>query len=416
MKHVVWNEKSSGPGVADGVNAVRAFLRVYYARLLDPELQAMKARKGDTDPALLARGPFDPDLRYWVKLFQESFNRSATPAVTSVKAKLPNKKLAAAGDIDWGTRVVMGIDEALARDDAILLPAGIGAKVGGLTATELKAAHRNERFVGNAYRVEGLDGLLAKLGLRDVPEEAVSKMRIAPLDEGNFIVPEGHVLYNAAADKSECAALVQTLGVPNTNRWRRGPRVQDIDYLPRGTVIATLGTGVYLSDYSGKSHVGIFLAKDDHGLWMLDQYRGGQGKLGIRFKKFGAPHSRTRVSASRYLVDDYSYRMEVVDKDGSKSYARDFSLETIRYRTNLTGDGSEYYVLLDDGKLARRDSGAHRLRTPEENREGVNELFTEIFGMSSAQLAEKWRRETEESMRAVREAADTLKPAPKPAP
>jgi hypothetical protein len=383
---------------------------------MDPELLAIKARKGDTEPALLARGPFDADLRYWVKLFQESFNRSTAPGVTRVKAKLPNKKLVATGDIDWGTRLVMGIDEALARDDAILLPVGVGAKVTSLTATELKAAHRDERFVGNAYRVEGLDGLLTKLGLRDMPEEAVSKVRIAPLDEGNFVVPEGHVLYNAAADKSECAALVQSLGVPNTNQWRRGPRVQDIDYLPRGTVIATLGTGVYLSDYSGRSHVGIFLSKDDHGLWMLDQYRGGEGKVGIRFKKFGAPHSRTRVKASKYLVDDYSYRMEVVDKHGNKSYARDFSLEAIRYRTNLTGDGSEYYVLLDDGKVARRDSRAHRLRTPEENREGVNELLGEMFGMSPTQLAEKWRRETAESMKAVREAANSVKPAPKPAP
>jgi hypothetical protein len=412
MKHVVWNEKSSGPGVADGVNAVRAFLCTYYAPLFDPELLAMKARKGETEPALPARGPFDGDLRYWVKLFQDSFNRSKSPAVTRVKAKLPNKKLVETGDIDWGTRIVMGIDEALARDDAILLPVGVGAKVASLTATELKAAHRDERFVGNAYRVEGLDGLLTKLGLRDVPEEAASRMRIAPLDEGNFVVPEGHVLYNTAADKSECAALVQTLGVPNTNQWRRGPRVQDIEFLPRGTVIATLGTGVYLSDYSGKSHVGIFLSKDDHGLWMLDQYRGGEGKVGIRFKKFGAPHSRTRVKASRYLVDDYSYRMEVVDESGHKTYARDFSLETIRYRTNLTGDGSEYYVLLDDGKVARRDSRAHRLRTPEENREGINELVTEMFGMSSAQLAEKWRRETEESMKAVREAANAVKRAP----
>jgi hypothetical protein len=412
MKHVIWNEISSGPGVADGVNAVRAFLCAYYARLLDPELLAMKARKGDMEPALLARGPFDADLRYWVKLFQQSFNRSKAPAVNRVKAKLPNKKLVETGDIDWGTRIVMGIDDALARDDAILLPVGVGAKVANLTATELKAAHRDERFVGNAYRVEGLDGLLTKLGLRDVPEEAVSRMRIAPLDDGNFVVPEGHVLYNAAADKSECAALVQTLGVPNTNRWRRGPRVQDIEFLPRGTVIGTLGTGVYLSDYSGRSHVGIFLSNDGHGLWMLDQYRGGEGKVGIRFKRFGAPHNRVRVKASRYLVDDYSYRMEVVDKSGHKAYAHDFSLETIRYRTNLTGDGSEYYVLLDDGKVARQDSGTDRLRTREENREGVKELLGEIFGMSPTDLAEKWRRETEESMKAVRDAANAVKRAP----
>jgi hypothetical protein len=292
----------------------------------------------------------------------------------------------------------MGISETLADDDAIQLPDVVAVTL-ALTATELEAAKPGERLTGWAYRVKDLDKLLSALGLKDAPVGTVSDKRIAPLEEGSFVVPEGHALYGAAADKSECAALVQSLGVPNTNRWRRGPRVQDIKTLEPGTVIATLGSGVYLSDYSGKSHVGIFLRKTDLGLVMLDQFRGGNGKLGIRFKKFGTPHRRQRVNASKYISPSYSYRMEVVDQHGKKKYARDYSLNTVRYRENLTGDGSEYYVLLDNGNVAREKSDAHRTRTPEENRQAAKELVAELFDgvdiMGPKDAGEKLRKALE---------------------
>jgi hypothetical protein len=149
--------------------------------------------------------------------------------------------------------------------------------------------------------------------------------------------------------------------------------------LAPGTVIATLGTGVYLSDYSGKSHVGIFLSKTDKGLVMLDQYRGGDGKVGIRLKQFNAPHKISKVPPWQFLDRGFSYRMPVVEKDGSTSYAHDYSLATVRLRVGITHDGSEYYVLLDDGSIARRDSNADRLRTPEEERLAVRALINELF-------------------------------------
>jgi hypothetical protein len=340
------------------------------------------------------------------------------------KKGLPSGRLIESGEIDWATRRVMGIDEALARDDAIQLPAGVRASKSSLTATELKAAHRDERFVGGTYRVEAVDALLAKLGLKFDPTNTkplLSDYRVAPLDEGKFIVPKGHILFGPATeklgqlglkktafDKSECAALVQCLGVANTDQWRRGPWVQGTDFLAPGTVIATLRSGVYLSDYSGRSHVGIFLGKDHHGLWMLDQFRGGTGTVGIRRKTFGAPHHEVRVKASTYLFDGYSYRREIVDKDGKKIYGHDYSLDTIRTKSELTGDGSEYYILLDDGEVARKDSPvADRPRSPEENREAVKELVTELFGMTSEEFAEKVRRDAQE----LRNAADSVRPA-----
>jgi hypothetical protein len=392
MKHVVWKEGASGPGI----DHVRTFLREYNADALKLSEQ-MGHRFGSPTFSLPPTGPFDFNLRTWVKRFQEDLNRKKRRTVPET------------GEVDWKTRHFMGIDEALADDDAVQPPREIAAAtLFALTATELEAAS-GERLTGRAYRVKDLDKLLSALGLTDARVNTVSDKRIAPLEDGYLVVPEDHTLYRSAADKSECAALVQSLGVPHTKRWRRGPRVQDVEALPPGTVIATLGSGVYLSDYSGKSHVGIFLRQDDLGLVMLDQFRGGSGKLGIRYKKFGAKHKKTRVKASRYINPGYSYRMEVVGKDGKKTYARDYSLDTVRYRESITGDGSEYYVLLDDGNVAREDSTAHRRRTPEEHRQAAKEFVAELFDgvdiMGPKDAGEK-----------LRKALEGVKPPPPAAP
>jgi hypothetical protein len=231
-------------------------------------------------------------------------------------------------------------------------------------------------------------------------------MRIAPLAEGTFLVPEDHALYDAASDKSECAALVQAFGLPNTNQWRRGPRVQDVAILAPGTVIATLGSGVYLSDYSGKSHVGIFLAKTARGIVMLDQYRGGGGKLGIRTKYFGARHEISPVPLSRLIDSSYSYRTPIVDTNGDTTYVQDQRLATVRTRVNLTGDGGEYYILLGDGHVARHDSPNVLRRSKAENREVAHALVTELF--AGTDIAGDARRSGEE----LRRALEDLKPAP----
>lgn len=87
--------------------------------------------------------------------------------------------------------------------------------------------------------------------------------------------------------KNECASLVQYFGLPHTTKWQKGPRVSDLEpgSLPEGTIVATLREGKYHSDYSGRSHVGIYLSHDDHpeylktksqiaGVSLFDQYNG----------------------------------------------------------------------------------------------------------------------------------------------
>ena len=397
MRHVIWKEGSSGPGV----DAVRSFLREFLHGVLD----IGESRFGTLEVSMPATGSFDANLRRWVKHFQTKFNHaSEDPLIARLKARLPGGRLAETGEVDCGTRLVMGISEDLARDGTVLLPDGVTAVRLPLTASERAAAKPGDGFVGSAYRIVELDKLLRALGLDRAAAggDKVSDKRIAWLDGGWLMVPDGHVLYGAAEEGSECAALVQSLGVPSTDRWRRGPRVQDIEFLEPGTVVATLGSGVYLSDYSGMSHVGIFLRKTAHGLAMLDQYREGKGTLGIRVKPFGAPHTRTRVKASRYINPDHSHRMEVTDAHGNKAYARDYSLATVRYRTNLINDGSEYYVLLDDGQVARQSSNQDRRRTLSETVEALGDLVQE-YSVGSA-----------ENRRALTEALKKVRPAVPP--
>ena len=377
MKHVIWREGTGGPGI----EKARAFLRGYFDIA---GLAAMASRKGDSGRDLPATGAFDPDLRGWVRQFQASFNSSREK--TAVRLRILLKGLPDNGDIDWRTRLVMKIDEKLADDAQVMLPDGVVAKQSPLTPDELKVAPPpGERYIGNAYRVHGLDRLLAALGLSDRKVNSVSDKRIALLD-GPLMVPDTHALYRKATEASECAALVQALGVPGTERWQRGPHVQDIAYLAPGTVIATLGTGVYLSDYSGKSHVGIFLWKTDKALVMLDQFKGGDGKGGIRdgkvairVKPFNRGSSELRVKASRYIKPDYGYRKEFIDKDGNKSWRHDYSLKTVMVKMDLTSDGSEYYVLLDDGTVARRDSRNAVQRTAAENKQAAHSYAEELF-------------------------------------
>ena len=85
--------------------------------------------------------------------------------------------------------------------------------------------------------------------------------------------------------KNECALLVQAFGCGRTRNWRRGPHVRALRHIPRGTVVATLRDGVYYSDHSGRSHVGIFDSfisganGQPKGFRMFDQSNGNDIKL-----------------------------------------------------------------------------------------------------------------------------------------
>jgi hypothetical protein len=137
--------------------------------------------------------------------------------------------------------------------------------------------------------------------------------------------------------KNECVHLVKYFGVPYTGTWRRGPQVCHFKpgELPVGTVIATLRDDVYHSDYSGRSHVGIYLSHDDYtdytavagktaGLWMMDQWNG----------------ATIRRSKRHYAV--------VADALGKKAKKGWTTADGKRmsHRVNWIRDGEEYFVVM----------------------------------------------------------------------
>ncbi len=137
--------------------------------------------------------------------------------------------------------------------------------------------------------------------------------------------------------KNECASYVQYFGIPNTRSWLRGPRVCDFKpgELPEGTVVATLRDGKYYSDYSGRSHVGIYLKHDDYtsylssknatvGVTLMDQYNGA------------VISRRTKL----YAVD-----ADATGKPSANCWT-DSSGVTRTKRVSWGADGEEYYVLL----------------------------------------------------------------------
>jgi hypothetical protein len=136
--------------------------------------------------------------------------------------------------------------------------------------------------------------------------------------------------------KNECVHFVQYFGVKNTKTWRRGPRVCDFrpGELQEGTVIATLRDGEYHSDYSGRSHVGIYLSHDSYeqylksksktaAVWMMDQYNG----------------NKIMARPKRYFIDANMPGAPTKKWNDSQGIARS-------RRVNWGRDGEEYYVLM----------------------------------------------------------------------
>src|SRR5581483_1432730 len=133
MKHVIWDVGASGPGI----EAVRAFLREYHALPL-----AQFQKHGILAPT----GDFDYTVRTWVQRFQHQYNYFISKG----------HKLIETGQVDFETRLVMGVPESLAVDDAKSPPAACKAQLSNLMAWELAAAKEGEKFVGQAYRVPNL--------------------------------------------------------------------------------------------------------------------------------------------------------------------------------------------------------------------------------------------------------------------
>ena len=137
--------------------------------------------------------------------------------------------------------------------------------------------------------------------------------------------------------KNECASYVQYFGIPNTKTWLRGPRVCDFKpgELPEGTVIATLRDGKYYSDYSGRSHVGIYLSHDDYATYLSSK----SGSLGVKIMEQYNGHKIWRD------VKRYSVEANEVGKPSPKCWTDTDGVVRDK-RVSWGKDGEEYYILL----------------------------------------------------------------------
>ncbi|MEG3088586.1 BPSL0067 family protein [Sphingomonas sp. PB4P5] len=135
---------------------------------------------------------------------------------------------------------------------------------------------------------------------------------------------------------SECVHLVKYFGVPYTGTWRRGPQVCHFKpgELPVGTVIATLRDNVYHSDYSGRSHVGIYLGHDDYGAFIASRSK----TAGVRMSNQWNGQV-VQDSTKAYAVEADAY-------GGASRKAWNINGTMVKNRLSWTKDGEEYFVVM----------------------------------------------------------------------
>lgn len=100
-------------------------------------------------------------------------------------------------------------------------------------------------------------------------------------------------------------------------------------------MVATLRDGKYYSDYSGRSHVGIYLSHTDY-----QQYLGGSDPN-------GGMRMMDQFNGNKITTRLYKYAV-TADQEGSKAKKQwvDSSGKTRTKRVQWGKDGEEYYVLL----------------------------------------------------------------------
>lgn len=103
-------------------------------------------------------------------------------------------------------------------------------------------------------------------------------------------------------DNGQCVRYLQVAAkVPHTSTWRCGERVLDAADIEPGTAIATFNaSGKYANATNGSSHAAFFLAKQDGGLLVSDQWKGQPVHERVIRDKGGAGTANN--DASRFYI------------------------------------------------------------------------------------------------------------------
>lgn len=88
-----------------------------------------------------------------------------------------------------------------------------------------------------------------------------------------FIASNPEAYKGKVVGDGQCVAFVKEVaGTPQTSLWREGEHVRGAD-IPTGTAIATFINGRYPSHSQG-NHAAIYVAQNDQGLKVWDQWVG----------------------------------------------------------------------------------------------------------------------------------------------
>ncbi len=207
---------------------------------------------------------------------------------------------------------------------------------GGSGTGDLKAVANKDENAEAAFDRIRFDGFSGKgYVIKDFKKFEGCAIQLNP----EKIIPSGMDLPKGF--NNQCASFVRYFGLPQTSSWKKGPRVCNLKSgeLPEGTVVATLRDGLYYSDTSGRSHVGIYLSHDDYqdylktlnaesGVWLMGQYS----------------TARIRRRQKRYSTNADE------EKTGSptKETWKDSKGDKHKNRVKWVDDGEEYFVVLTD--------------------------------------------------------------------
>jgi hypothetical protein len=133
---------------------------------------------------------------------------------------------------------------------------------------------------------------------------ASSEPSPAPRAKGPYVAASPETFEGRVVGAGQCVDFVKAVaGAPHTVAWRVGAEVRGNPRVAPGTAIATFERDGSYASRSG-NHAAIYLAQDERGIWVYDQWQGQPvHKRLIRFEggsgsKWGAKSN----DATRFAV------------------------------------------------------------------------------------------------------------------
>jgi hypothetical protein len=107
-------------------------------------------------------------------------------------------------------------------------------------------------------------------------QDLQSQISEAAAGEARYVAQNPERWMGQAVGTGQCVAYVrEASGAPRTSQWRRAGRVKGDREIPQGAAIATFDpNGSYGNHEDGRSHAAIYIAQNENGLTVYDQWKG----------------------------------------------------------------------------------------------------------------------------------------------